>query len=256
MSDETDNLDQDRIRLFLAQPSDCGYLPKRTSRNLVCDPQFEHNKTTHTALSQQGFRRSGSFLYRPQCPGCNACIPMRVSSELFKPSRTDRRCIKTNQDLQVIPRPAAFSAEHYALYSQYLQHKHPEGGMEDQGPEAYAQFFISEWADTVFYEFRLGRQLLAVSVTDRLEDGLSAMYCFYDHRVPKRSLGTYSILWQLEHARYLGLDWVYLGYWIDGCRKMQYKERYQPAEYFINGSWCQAWGSTSVDQPTQPPSIK
>lgn len=128
--------------------------------------------------------------------------------------------------------------------------------MEDQGPEAYEQFFISEWADTVFYEFRLGRQLLAVSVTDRLEDGLSAMYCFYDHRFPKRSLGTYSILWQLEQAKQQGLDWLYLGYWIDGCRKMQYKERYQPAEYFINGSWCQAWGSTPLEQAPSTTPIK
>lgn len=222
----------------------------------MCDPQFEQNKTSHTALSQQGFRRSGSFLYRPQCPTCNACIPVRVNSTAFKPSRTDKRCIKNNQDLQVIPTPARYSAEHYALYSCYLESKHPEGGMEDQGPEAYEQFFISEWADTVFYEFRLGRQLLAVSVTDRLEDGLSAMYCFYDHRFPKRSLGTYSILWQLEQAKQQGLDWLYLGYWIDGCRKMQYKERYQPAEYFINGSWCQAWGSTPLEQAPSTTPIK
>jgi arginine-tRNA-protein transferase len=241
------NENTDRIRLFLAQPSDCGYLPKRVSRNLVCDPQFEYNKSTHTALSQQGFRRSGSFLYRPQCPNCNACIPVRVNVEHFVPGRGDRRCINANRDLKVIPRPARFSAEHYALYSQYLQARHPEGGMEDQGPEAYEQFFISDWADTVFYEFRLGRQLVGVAVTDRLDDGLSAMYSFYDHRHAKRSLGRFAILWQLQHAREQGLDWLYLGYWIDGCRKMQYKERFQPAEYFINGSWCQAWGSTAVE---------
>jgi arginine-tRNA-protein transferase len=249
MSSEHENAD--RIRLFLAQPSDCGYLPKRVSRNLVCDPQFEYNKTTHTALSQQGFRRSGSFLYRPQCPSCNACIPVRVNVNQFQPGRSDRRCINNNRDIQVIPRPASFSAEHYALYSQYLGARHPEGGMEDQGPEAYAQFFISDWADTVFYEFRLGRQLLGVAVTDRLEDGLSAMYSFYDHRQSKRSLGRYAILWQLQHAREQGFDWLYLGYWIDGCRKMQYKERFQPAEYFINGSWCQAWGSTALE-PSAP----
>lgn len=242
----------ERINLFLAQPSNCGYLPDRQSRNLVCDPQFDYDKKAHTALSQQGFRRSGSFLYRPQCPSCNACTPLRVSAQAFDRSRSDRRCIKYNQDIQVIPRPAVFNAEHYALYSQYLKQRHSDGGMEDQGPEAYAQFFISEWADTVFYEFRHGRQLLAVAVTDRLEDGLSAMYCFYDHRYPKRSLGTYAILWQMQHAKEQGLDWLYLGYWIDGCRKMQYKERFQPAEYLINGSWCKAWGSTPVDAANSP----
>lgn len=256
MSKASDDSNPQRIRLFLAQPSDCGYLADKTSRNLVCDPQFEYNKATHSALSQQGFRRSGSFLYRPQCPSCNACIPVRVSSHHFKPRRSDRRCIKTNQDIQVIPRHAAYNAEHYALYSRYLKHKHPEGGMEDHGPEAYAQFFISDWADTVFYEFRLGQQLLAVSVTDRLDDGLSAMYCFYDQRFEKRSLGTYAILWQLEQAQRQGLEWLYLGYWIDGCRKMQYKERFQPAEYFINGSWCQAWGSADLSPSTVKAAIK
>lgn len=252
----TDNQNDERIRLFLAQPSDCGYLPKRLSRNLVCDPQFEYNRRSHTALSQQGFRRSGSFLYRPQCPSCSACIPVRVKVEEFKPGRSDRRCINANRDIKVIPRAAKYNAEHYALYSQYLQKRHPEGGMEDQGPEAYEQFFISDWADTVFYEFRLGDQLLAVTVTDRLEDGLSAMYCFYDQRHAKRSLGTYSILWQIQHARNQGLEWLYLGYWVDGCRKMQYKERYQPAEYFINSSWCQAWGSTPVSGEPAPNKIK
>lgn len=237
----------ERIRLFLTQPTDCGYLPNRQSRNLVCDPQFHYDKLTHTVLSQQGFRRSGSFMYRPQCSGCNACIPMRVRVRDFTPNRSDRRCIKANQNLDVIPRPASFVAEHFSLYSQYLKWRHPDGNMQEHDAEAYADFFISDWADTVLYEFRQGQTLLAVAVTDQLNDGLSAMYCFYDHRYPKRSLGTYAILWQLEKAKQSGLPWLYLGYWIDGCKKMQYKERFQPAEYFINNSWCEQFGSTTID---------
>jgi arginine-tRNA-protein transferase len=191
----------------------------------------------YNSLIAKGFRRSGNYVYRPHCPHCQACIPVRVPVAEFHPSRVQRRIFKLNQDLQVVPQPSVFSAEHYALYQRYIHDRHTDSGMDHAAPQQYLDFLTSAWAHTVFYEFRRDTQLLAVAVVDQLDQALSAVYTFYDTQEQRRSLGVYAVLWQLAQARKLGLNWVYLGYWLGQADKMRYKSRYRPLEAYWEGQW-------------------
>ncbi|MDX1513735.1 MAG: GNAT family N-acetyltransferase, partial [Gammaproteobacteria bacterium] len=129
--------------------------------------------------------------------------------------------------------------EHFALYKAYMHARHRGGSMDNPTPKQFREFLCSSWADTEFFEFRLGRQLAAVAVCDRLGDGLSAVYTFFDPTLSNRSLGTYAILWEIEHTRRLGLEWLYLGYLIEASSKMRYKSDYRPQQRFIDGRWLE-----------------
>jgi arginine-tRNA-protein transferase len=142
-----------------------------------------------------------------------------------------------NRDLRVSRRSPEYAGEHYALYERYLKSRHAGGGMDNPTPEQYMEFLTSQWSETAFYEFRDRQRLLAVAITDRLVNGLSAVYTFFEPDEPRRSLGVFSVLWQIEEARRIGADWLYLGYLIEESPKMSYKRQYQPQEWFLGDQW-------------------
>jgi arginyl-tRNA--protein-N-Asp/Glu arginylyltransferase len=225
------------LGFFLTPPHKCGYLPGRNAVTIFVDPRRRPNVATYSMLSRHGFRRSGDHVYRPQCPECNACVPVRIPVDEFDLRRVQRRTLAVNGDVTLIPRKPVFVREHYALYERYVAARHAGGSMENPDPDSYIEFLTASWAETVFYEFRAGTRLLAIAVVDHLDDGLSAVYTFYEPTETRRSLGRLAILKQIEIARALGARWLYLGYWIEACQKMRYKTEYQPLEYFHGGEW-------------------
>ena len=226
-----------RIRLFSGAGHACSYLPGRDACSAYVDPGLALDAATYASLAAQGFRRSGDLVYRPHCQGCAACVPVRIPVARFAPDRSQQRCLRDNARVAATARPAEFDAAHYRLFRRYLAARHDDGGMADSSPEDYLGFLGSRWADTRFVEFRLEEKLLAVAVMDRLEAGLSAVYTFFDPAQSRLGLGTLAVLWQVGEARRLGLDWLYLGFWVKGCRKMSYKERFRPLQALAAGQW-------------------
>jgi arginine-tRNA-protein transferase len=226
-----------KLLLFATPAHGCSYLPGNDATTLFVDPEFPKNSGVHTLLSQNGFRRSGEHLYRPNCQDCRACVPVRLPVQMFNPRRSQRRALRDNRDLRVLRRQSEFCEEHFLLYNRYLGARHAHGGMDNPTRKQYREFLLSSWADTRLVEFRLAGHLVAVAVTDHLTDGLSAVYTFFDPDFSRRSIGTLSILWQIEEARQLGFQWLYLGYWIADSPKMLYKQEFQPQEHFIDGRW-------------------
>lgn len=227
------------LRFFLTVPHGCSYLPDREATTLFLDPQEQPGQGVYDALSLLGFRRSGRHLYRPHCEGCRACISVRIPVQDFAASRTQRKLMSRNADLEIRMRPAAFHEEHYALYARYIRTRHADGDMFPPSHEQYRTFLTLDHPYARLIEFRLNGQLLAVAATDLLSHGVSAIYTFFDPGLEfeRRSLGTYSILHQIELARRLELPHVYLGYWIRQCRKMRYKQDFQPLEYLDGRYW-------------------
>lgn len=227
-----------KLAFFATPPHHCNYLPDREATTLFADPRFPKNTRLYTALADSGFRRSGEHLYIPHCSGCSACIPVRIPVSDFSPGRSQKRALNRNRDLTVHEHPSEYNETHFRLYEKYLAARHPGGGMDNPTPESYMNFLTASWADTVFFEFRLEGALLGVSVADRLENAYSAVYTFFDPELARRrSPGRFTILYLVEAARCRGFDWVYLGYWIKECRKMNYKSEYRPLEYFYNNDW-------------------
>src|SRR5207248_236937 len=165
-------------------------------------------------LVRMGFRRSGAFTYRPYCDHCRACVPVRVPVCDFVPNRTQRKCAKVHSHLVATRRKLAFDAEHYALYLRYQQQRHPGGGMDQDSREQYQHFLLHSNVTTDLFEFREDGRLRMVSLVDRLYDGLSSVYTFYDPSATNASYGTYNVLWQLQRCLELQLSYLYLGYWI------------------------------------------
>lgn len=225
------------IKVFTTHPHECNYLEEEKATTLYIDPSTKIDQTLYSHLSQIGFRRSGSFLYRPHCESCNACIPSRVAVEDFKFSRSQKRTWKNNQDLTVREIDDIDTFRHYQLYQHYINKRHNNGDMYPPDREQYSSFLASEWNLTRFIEFSLDEKILGIAILDQLDDGLSAIYTFFDPEQESRSIGTYAVLWQLNQCREKGLPYVYLGYWIKDCQKMSYKTRYQPLELLINNRW-------------------
>jgi len=225
--------------IFLSMPHPCSYLPGRTAATLFIDPRFPLDRDRYGAFTRLGFRRSGDLIYRPHCPGCVACVPVRIPIERFEPNRGQRRIWAKNQDLQIIARPSIFMREQFDLYLRYQAARHPGGGMDDPDSQKYINFLTGRRVETTFFEMREADRLLGVAVIDRLNDGLSAVYTFYDPDETARGLGTFAILWQIEHARALRLPWLYLGYWIAESQKMAYKTNFRPIEVFRNSQWAE-----------------
>ena len=230
-------LPYDEIPLYLGEEHDCSYLAGLRARSIFFDPVIEPPPALYAALVDQGFRRSGPYLYRPNCPRCDACVPLRLPVDRFAPSRSDRRNLRLNADLTVGEHDPAFSEEYFDLYRRYQAGRHPGGGMDEPAEEEFLDFLDAPWSPTRFYEFRLDGRLLAVAVSDRLERGLSAVYTFYEPELPQRGLGRHAVLRQVAEARRLGLPYLYLGYWIEASPKMAYKARYQGVEGYWRGEW-------------------
>lgn len=224
------------LRLLLGTEQPCGYLPKRLSRSAFVAPHTPLTGEVYGALIANGFRRSGDYAYRPACQACKSCVPVRVPVASFTPNRAQRRCLKRNADL-AFERRRSLDEEHFALYRRYLLARHPFGGMDADDAKAFHEFLGSSWGVTEFWCFRDEKQLRMVAVVDRLPTGLSAVYTFYDPDLPQRSLGTYAVLRQLAEARQLGLEHLYLGYWVAGSATMDYKRGFAPLELFDGSDW-------------------
>ncbi len=185
-----------------------------------------------------GFRRSGKHVYRPHCGACQACIPVRIPVNKFRPNRSQKRCLKNNADLNIRVILDISGHEYYELYERYINHRHDDGDMYPPSYQQYSEFLSSEWGITRHLEFRdSSGQLVGVAVCDRLASGLSAIYTFFEPDQAKRSLGTYAILTQTSLARDWNLPFVYLGYWIKACDKMRYKNQFKPLQMYIDQQW-------------------
>ena len=210
------------IRLYVTAAFPCSYLPNRFARSQVAEPAASIDADNYGELVRAGFRRSGRFTYRPRCDSCQACIPVRVPVQQFRPDRSQRRAIR----------------RHYALYIRYQQARHSGGSMDEDDEDQYREYLLQSGVDTRLVEFRTpDSTLVMVSVIDVLDDGLSAVYTFFEPDLPGGSLGTYGILWQIRMCQVLGLDYLYLGYWIEEARSMRYKSNFRPLEQRIDGQW-------------------
>lgn len=228
----------DSVRLLATLPHPCGYLPDREATTVFVDPQTPIDQRLYSRLSELGFRRSGGYLYRPQCAACQACVPARVPVSLFVPDRKQRRCWRRNKDLDIFHVESIDTDEHYELYARYIERRHADGEMYPPSRDQFRSFLTQAWGSTRYIEFRARGRLVAVAVTDLLTAGLSAIYTFFDPDEDKRSLGSYCILYQIEWARRLGLPSLYLGYWIEQCQKMAYKSQFQPTELLRENRWA------------------
>lgn len=225
------------LKFFATQPHACSYLPEAEATTLFLDPQEPVDTNTYSKLSALGFRRSGELLYRPRCRACNACVPARIPVKSFTPNRQQRRIYNRNSDLVISTVRPAMTEENYQLYARYITARHADGDMYPPSPEQFNSFLVSKDNWCFFHEFRYEGKLLAVAVTDHMDNGLSAVYTFFDPAEDRRSLGRYAILWQIREADRLGLPAVYLGYWIRNSPKMNYKTEYRPLELLISQQW-------------------
>lgn len=225
------------IPLFVTAQLPCSYLDKQNSQSAFVHPSFSLNTAIYSQLIEQGFRRSGSEVYTPHCPSCSECIPTRLIANQFIPSRNQKRCIKKNIHTSVIVKPDKFDQTHYDMYMRYQQGRHQEGSMANSTKEDYMNFLASPWCNTLFVEFSIDGECAAVAIVDLLDNALSAVYTFFEPKFSQYSLGTYAVLWQIEHAKQMNLEFVYLGFWIKNCQKMSYKTQYQPIQGFVENEW-------------------
>ncbi len=225
------------IKVYTTYPHRCSYLEDQQATTLFVDPRQTVDKALYSKLSLLGFRRSGDHIYRPHCAHCEACIPARIPVREFMPSRGQRRIRQRNRDLQVVATDTINDEEAFDLYRRYINLRHSDGDMHPPEREQFEAFLSNVWDCTRYFRFYDKKKLVAVAVADTLEDGLSAIYTFFDPEAPKRSLGVYAILWQVEQTRELHLEYLYLGYWIQNCQKMAYKSNYRPLQLYIKNHW-------------------
>ena len=223
---------------FTTAPLPCPYIPGRLERKIVTELTGPDAEDLHESLSRAGFRRSHSIAYTPACPGCSACIPVRIVVEGFAPDRTMRKVQRRNEQMTAMPVNAKATAEQFRLFARYQESRHSGGDMALMGFYDYRSMIEDSTIDSFVVEFRGSDGMLKAAIlVDRMSDGLSAVYSFYDPVLSELSLGTYMILWLVEEAERQGLPYVYLGYWIAESNKMAYKARFQPLEAYSTDGW-------------------
>jgi arginine-tRNA-protein transferase len=236
-------------QFYLTAPAPCPYLAGRSERKVFTHLVGDRAAALNDILTQGGFRRSQNIAYRPACEGCRACISVRTVVDGFQTTRSMARVLKRNSDIIGAETAASPSSEQYSLFRGYLDARHAEGGMADMTVLDYAMMVGDSHVDTLVVEYRFrgidtgitGRgegPLIATALTDVLADGLSMVYSFFDPDHEDRSLGTFMILDHIQRARKMGLPYVYLGYWVDGSRKMGYKRRFRPQEHLMARGWA------------------
>ena len=241
---------RDTPQFYLTAPAPCPYLPGREERKVFTHLVGEDAPALNDVLSQGGFRRSQSIAYRPACDGCKACISVRICVDDFQEGRSFRRVLANNADVNGAFKPPSPTSEQYALFQAYVSSRHGSGGMADMSVLDYAMMIEDTHIKTYVIEYRKkippGSEelqsrskgaLLAVALTDILSDGLSMVYSFFNPNVAERSLGTFIILDHIAKARAMRLPYVYLGYWVKGSRKMEYKQRFMPQERLSPEGW-------------------
>ncbi|HZH12509.1 MAG TPA: arginyltransferase [Microvirga sp.] len=239
---------RDAPQFYLTSPSACPYLPGKEERKVFTHIVGRRGRELNEILTQGGFRRSQTIAYRPACDTCRACISVRVLADEFKPSGNLRRVLKTNSDLIGNEMPNRPTSEQYALFRRYVDARHADGGMADMSVLDYSMMVEDSHVDTLLIEYRrrgidsgiTGRgegDLIAVCLTDVMSDGLSMVYSFYDPEFQDRSLGTFMILDHIRRAKTMGLPYLYLGYWVEGSKKMGYKARFTPQERLGSHGW-------------------
>ena len=223
---------------YTTAPLPCPYVSGRTERKVVTEIAGPEADSLHDRLSRAGFRRSHNIAYAPVCPSCQACVPIRIPVTSFQPGRTLRRIAKSNAMLEGFEVPPRATAEQFQLFQRYQQSRHGEGDMATMSFYDYRAMVEDTPIETFIVEFRdPDDRLMGACLTDKLGDGLSAVYSFFAPGLEKRSLGTYTILWLIERAQASGVPFVYLGYWVPESRKMAYKSRFRPSEILIGGTW-------------------
>lgn len=224
--------------LFRTPPMPCPYLAGQIERHVFAEIAGPDAAEVYDALSRAGFRRSHRVAYRPACPGCAACVPVRVAVQRFRPSRSQRRVERANRDLLARETPPLATAEQFQLFARYQRSRHGDGEMARMGFEDYRAMVEDSAVGTAMVEFRAADGgLRAACLFDRLADGLSAVYSFFDPDHGARGLGTHAILWLIAQARRECRPHVYLGYWIADSRKMAYKARFRPLQALADGRW-------------------
>ncbi|MCK6451730.1 MAG: arginyltransferase [Alphaproteobacteria bacterium] len=229
--------------LFRTPPMPCPYLAGRIERHVFAEIAGAGAVEGYDVLARAGFRRSHRVAYRPSCSGCSACVPVRVVADLFQPSRSQRRVARANVDLVSVVQPPGATAEQFRLFARYQRSRHGDGEMARMGFDDYRAMIEDTSIGTSVVEFRLADgfgsdgRLMGACLFDRLGDGLSAVYSFFDPVEAGRGLGTFAVLWLVEQARRERRRNVYLGYWIADSRKMAYKARFQPLEQLAGGRW-------------------
>lgn len=230
------------LRFFLTAPTPCPYLPGRRERKVFTGLMGEDAGALHDVLTNAGFRRSQNIAYKPSCDGCEACIPARVPVDEFGFSRRWRKIMAKNADLSRSLRPAAATQEQFRLLRRYLDGRHPGGGMAEMNLRDYASMVEETSVRTHVVEYRhtdpqRKGELAAAALVDVLGDGLSLVYSYFDPQESQRGLGVHVILDHIQQARAAGFAYVYLGYWVPGSSKMEYKSMFQPLEVLLAGAW-------------------
>lgn len=232
-----------KLQFYVTTPYQCGYIAKNLAQSLIASPHHLADKDVYSQLISQGFRRSGKFTYRPHCEHCNKCIPVRIVLDQFKPTRSQKRARKQHADLTATILPLRFDHAHYALYSQYQAARHATAdelkqSEQEDDEEQYKQFLCRSNVESLMIEFRdMHKQVCIICVVDLVQDGISAVYTFYDPHAKKASYGTHAIMWLSNWAKELKLSYLYLGYWIEESQKMAYKEKFNAQEKLIDGEW-------------------
>jgi arginine-tRNA-protein transferase len=228
------------LEFKITRPVECPYLEFRMEQRLAAD--ITNRPLIHDNLARAGFRRVENWVYRPVCTGCTACVPIRIASGTIqegnlKISRNQRRVINRNRDLDRNMLPNISTYEHYELFSKYLASRHHDGQMADMHFGGYNEMITASPIDTRLVEYKYNNDVIAVMLIDIQDDGISAVYSFFDPDTSERSLGTYMVLDCAALAYEMSLDYVYLGYFIKESSKMNYKSRFSPAEHLIDGQW-------------------
>ncbi len=227
----------------------CPYLDGLYERRLVTELSSGHNpRYLHETLSSVGFRRSHGMAYTPVCENCSACIAIRSVADRFKPNSSQRRIIRTNQQVIGIENDASATIERYDLFSAYQKERHPDSDMATMDYNDFRALVEETCVPTLIIDFydTQSDELIAGCIVDVMDDGLSAVYSYFNPKRLNRSLGTFIILWLIDRARQIGLNYVYLGYWVSGSKKMEYKSKFQPLEYYNGKKGWQRFNKTQI----------